>query len=324
MWLKYPVLSLATMTVATLFAHPNAHKLTTVISSKLDAAKPVHNGSTVLTKAVKTGRVLPNILLSNVHANDDPVSKQGSMSNSGLSNPSRYMQYEGDRLYWIITPKTGFDDLAIMKQEFERHGYKMQIQSLKYDPLNTYITDLKITIIRPVVGISDFKETGLEGKPIRSYGGFNGLNKLNDVAAVGSYPFNNNLLHLPQKLIQTAREEELSVTKFINDNRMNYLIETGKEISSGYGPGSTTISDVVRILSRTDLVGRYGIKLSADSTLTILDSHLPVYINNELVTNNVLKRINVKSFNTLIISEQYSGNGQLGTVNALLFYTKEP
>ena len=66
------------------------------------------------------------------------------------------MQYEGDRLYWIITPKTTFDDLAVMKQEFARHGYKMQVQTLKYDPLNTYIADIKLTIIRPTAGVSDF------------------------------------------------------------------------------------------------------------------------------------------------------------------------
>ena len=333
-WLKYPVLVLATLTVATLFARPKAYTLAKFLPPSAAQVVATVIGTEPMGTPAQGIAVAPmqeqskaaseQIPTVNVAILADTVLQPtvATMPDSVRKSPSRYMQYEGDRLYWVITPKTSFDDLAVMKQEFERHGYKMQVQALKYDPLYSYITEIKTTIIRPTVGISDFEETGVEGKPIRSHGGFNGLNKLGDVAAVGSYPFNTDFLQLPQGLIQTLRDDELSVAKFIHDNRMNYLIATGEKISRKYAPSSIT-SNVSGLLSRPDLIRKYGIKLNADSTFEIPNTQLPIFVNNEVVTNEVLKLINTKRFSTLIVSEEYGKNGQPGAANAFLFYTNE-
>lgn len=162
----------------------------------------------------------------------------------------------------------------------------------------------------------------MEGKPIRSHGGFNGLSKSKNVAAVGSYPFDTDFLQFPQGLLQIIRDDELSVAKFTHDNRMNYLVATGKKISNKYAPTSSRCS-VSGLLSRPDLIRKYGLKLSADSAFEVSNTQLPIFLNNELVTNDVLKLINTKRFSTLIVSEGYGKNGQPGAVNAFLFYTNE-
>ncbi len=327
-WLKYPVLMLTTFTVATLFARPEVHTM-----AKFMPAQFVATGvGTIDTPAQEIAVVSvqeqakaasAQIPTMNVAISADTVLRPALATLADLTpkSPSRYMQYEGDRLYWIITPKTSFDDLAIMKQEFARHGYRMQVQELKYDPLDSYITEIKITVIRPTAGISDFEETGVAGKPIRSHGGFNGLNTLKTVAVVSSYPFGEDF---PQGLLQIVRDDEQSVATFIHTHRMKYLIAASEELSHKYGPGTTAISNVSGLLARPYLVSKYGIRLNTDSTLDITDSSLPLFINNEPVTNTVLKRIPIKNFSTLMISETYSQNGQPGAARALLFYTKEP
>ena len=325
-WLKYPVLCIAVLTMVSTFARPQLKTLkkyvpapvAQVVATAIDtkpANMPAQEIAIVPTQLKIAPKQMSTLDVA-ISADTALQSTVANISSPTLKSPSRYMQYEGDKLYWVITPKTSFDDLAIMKQEFDRHGYKMQIQALRYDPLNTYITEIKVTIIRPVVGTSDFEETSIDGKPIRSHGGFNGLNELKNVAAVGSI--------LPQGLVQMAREEELSVTKFIHHNRMKYLIATGTKLSSKYGSGTTNIANVNAMLARPDLIRKYGIRLNADSTFDISDAYLPLFINNEPVTNTVLKRVHSKHFSTLMISEEYGQNGQSGAVNALLFYTKEP
>ena len=139
---------------------------------------------------------------------------------------------------------------------------------------------------------------------------------------MGSYPFDSDFLQLPPGLIQIVRDDELSVAKFSHDNRMKYLIETGKKISSKYAPSSSRC-DVSALLSRPDLIKKYGIKLNADSTIEISNTQLPLFVNNELITNDMFKLINTKLFSTLIVSEKYGKNGQPGAVSAFLFYTNE-
>ena len=331
-WLKYSVLLVAMLTVAVAFARHKVHTLAKSMPAQAAAAEistePINMPAQEIavvpmqeqSKAVSAQTPTVNAVIS---ADTTLQPTAATTPDSAQKSPSRYIQYEGDRLYWIITPKTSFDDLAIMKREFERRGYKMQIQGLKYDPLYSYITDIKITIIRPTAGTSDFEDTGVEGKPIRSHGGFNGLIKSKNVAAVGSYPFDTDFLQVPQELVQIIRDDELSVAKFIQDNRMKYLVATGRKISNKYAPSSSTYNVDV-LLSRPDLIRKYGIKLNADSTIDISNVQLPVFVDNETVTNEVLRLINTQKLSTLIVSEEYGKNGQPGAVNALLFYTKKP
>lgn len=334
-WLKYPVLLLATLTVATLFTRSKAQTLTkfipesaahvvaTVMGAQTAKTQPTPASTATLTDSLATGLIPSERRVDDARSVADSPQKQASAPATVRVSPSRYMQYEGDRLYWIVTPKTSFDDLAIMKREFEQHGYKMQVQALKYDPLDFYITDVKITIIRPIVGTSDFEETGVDGKPIQSYGGFNGLNKSNNVAVVDSYPFDEDFLHLPRELMQTLREEEASVATFIRTNRSKYLMTAGQKVSTQYGTCSN-VTNVDGLLARPDITQKHSITLSADGTLAIADTRLPLFIDNKPVANELLKRINVKMFKWIMFSEVCGQNGQPGVVKALLFYTNEP
>lgn len=331
-WLKYLILCFAILIIATAFARPQqvgalskyvpkavAETVATVIDTEPMKPQFVASVSVGLQQPVPQAA---QTSVNNIASPADRVQPSTGSTDTARVSPSPYMQYQGDKLFWIITPKTSFDDLAIMKQEFGRHGYKMQVQALKYDPLNAYISDIKITIIRPTAGVSDFEETGVDGGPIRSHGGYNGLNTLKTVAAVGSYPFNSDFLRIPQELVQIARDEELSTAKFIHDNRIKYLIATGKKISDKYAP-SSTVFNISGLLNRPDIIRKYGIKLNTDSTLDVSDTNLPIFINNEPVSNTVVKHINIKKFATLISSEEYGKNNQQGAVRALLFYTND-
>ena len=110
---------------------------------------------------------------------------------------------------------------------------------------------------------------------------------------------------------------------FIRTNRSKYLLTAGQKVSTQYGRCSN-VTTVDGLLARPDVAQTYNLTLSADGTLAIADTRLALFIDNKPVTNELLKRINVKMFNWVILSEMCGQNGQPGKVKALLFYTNEP
>ncbi|GAB4028410.1 M56 family metallopeptidase [Spirosoma koreense] len=337
-WLKYPVFFAIAFTVATAFARPQpikelhsyvsnpiAETLAAIAEPKTKPAQPTKE------TAPKTGSVESGV--GKLRTQKLPVQPrrvdtagQWTHADTAYMSPSRYMQYEGDKLYWIITPKTSFDDLAIIKREFERHGYRMQVQTLKYDPQKAYITDIRIKIIRPVVGVSDFEETGVNGGPIRSHGGYNGLNTLNTVAAVGSYPFNNDFLHIPQGLVAMARDEELSTARSTVNKKIEDLIAEGQRTYGHLGIGLRRFSpkEIIeqtepRSFVRVDPNGY----LSVDNAVNLAN----VFINNKPATSEDIRRIKIDRLYTLAVLYGYASAKQQERKQAgtryLLFYINE-
>lgn len=210
-----------------------------------------------------------------------------------------------------------------MKQEFERHGYKMQVQALKYDPLNVYISDIKITIIRPIVGVSDFEDTGVEGKPIQSYGGFNGLNTLRDVAVVESYPFDSDFLQLPQRLIQTVRDDKLFISKLLDDKKMETMIAEGKHKYGHLGIGFRRF-DKEEVKMQSGLNSHLSVKsdgsLSVDNAVRFTE----IFINNEPASHEAVRLRMIDQLYTVvsILGTDSSGQKRSG-VTYLLFYFNE-
>ncbi len=337
-WLKYPVYFIAALTVASAFAHPQPIKalrryIPKPIAETLAAmAEPAKDPFQLAEKAgplVNVKSTEPGINKSSVQkpliqkskALLDSASQQSQPDTVQIS-PSRYMQYEGDKLYWIITPKTSFDDLAIMKQEFERHGYKLQVQTLKYDPRKAYISDIKITIIRPTAGVSDFEETGINGGPVRSHGGYNGINTLKTVAAVGSYPFKNDFLHIPQGLMQIARNEELPITKSVNDQKMDSLILAGERKYGHLGMGFRKFnqSEIIKQSTPNSSLG-----VAPDGSLYVNEGPSPwvikAFINNEPATLKEVRRLKISQIYTFAVILGYDSAMQKRSgVDYFLFY----
>ena len=337
-WLKYPVFFIVALTVASAFAHPQHMKLLRkyvpepVWETLASMAEPAKGPFKLVEKAeqlVNVKSTEPGIDKSSVQKPLVQQSRlpldsasQQSQPDTVQSSPSRYMQYEGDKLYWIITPKTSFDDLAIMKQEFERHGYKMQVQTLKYDPRNAYISDIKITIIRPTAGVSDVEETGLDGGPIRSHGGYNGLNTLKTVAAVGSYPFREDFLHIPQGLVQIARNEELPISTSIADQKMDSLLAEGQRKYGHLGMGFRRFNQQ-EITKQSTPNSSLGV--TPDGSISVNEGPGPwvikAFINNEPATLEEVRKLKISQIYTFAVILGYDSAMQKRSgVNYFLFY----
>ncbi|UFH56221.1 M56 family metallopeptidase [Spirosoma sp. KNUC1025] len=324
-WLKYPVFFIAALTVASAFARPQhlkllrfvpkpiAETLEAVVEPAKVSFQPIHKDEQLVKdKSSKSGLVQEQRSPQLYVPQPDTV----------RASPSRYMQYEGDRLYWIITPKTSFDDLAIMKQEFERHGYKMLVQTLKYDPRNVYISDIKITIIRPTAGVSDFEETGVDGGPIRSHGGYNGINTLKAVAAVGSYPFKSDFLHIPPGLVQIARNEELPLIRPVEDQKMEALLTEGQRKYGHLGMGFRKFSQKEIIKQSTPTS---SLSVTSDGSLVINEGPGPwvikAFINNVPVTIDEVRKLKISQLYTFAVILGYDSALQKRSgVDYFLFY----
>ena len=331
---------MAALTLASAFARPHhiqsldnyvpkpvRETITAIIESPKELLQPVAETEQIVrvksVEAATDESSLQKPFVQQLSPQLDSTNRQSQPDTVRMS-PSRYMQYEGDKLYWIITPKTSFDDLAIMKQEFERHGYKMQVQTLKYDPLRAYISDIKITIIRPTAGVSDFEETGVAGGPIRSHGGYNGFNTLKTVAAVGSYPFNDDFLHVPQGLVQIARNEELPITKLIHNKKMDSLIAEGERKYGHLGLGFRQFNrEEIKKQSRPNS----AISVKSDGSIAINETAgwiIKVFINNEPTTLDAVQLLKITQVHTVAVILGYDNAAQKRTgTDYLLFYLDE-
>lgn len=139
--LKYPVFFMAALTIASVFAYPqhvsvlnhyvskSIAESTTAVpesSTQLESVRaftksgqtPEFAGIKPKNKRSVSNRSIPQPIKLQAVTIQKPLEKD-----SARKSPSHYMIYLGDYLYWIVTPKTTFDDFVIMKQEFAKHGH---------------------------------------------------------------------------------------------------------------------------------------------------------------------------------------------------------
>ncbi|KAA9352957.1 hypothetical protein [Larkinella humicola] len=86
---------------------------------------------------------------------------------------SRYVVREGKLLYWVITPKMSFKDLAELKQTIEEQSrFTFDFTHVKFDPFQVYINAIGVKVHKQN-GSSGSTSNGDEtGEPIKSIGGY--------------------------------------------------------------------------------------------------------------------------------------------------------
>ncbi|MBD2756252.1 M56 family metallopeptidase [Spirosoma validum] len=332
-WLKYPVLFIAALTIASAFARPkHVNELGRYVSQpliKTIAAVAEPTREPLLTNQ-EAEQLVPfeSTLQEN---NKDNVSKTPIQESNQQQNsvkpdtvrvsPSRYMVYQGDYLYWIVTPKTTFDDFAIMKREFEKHGNLMQLNEVKYDPLYAYIDRISFTVKRQWGGMTNCEETDNDNKPIPAIAGYVGIGPKANASSTGGLRYYRT--EFPEALRTVAAEEERTTDQFISAHKIDYLMLEGEQKFKNLGNGARSYAK--SYMQKNPTQNNSGLIVNADGTLSVKEDlgNIKLFVNNESIERTALNEIKVDRLYSVVEKLQYNPARKESFTSALLIYITE-
>ncbi len=347
-WLKYPVFFIAALTVASAFARPQHVRAL----GKYIPEPVVETIEAVLESPKKKGQALIEQRYTNLNLTKLParqLKKNPSVSKGNISFDStsqlatkdsprvsscRYMIYQGDYLYWIVTPKTTFDDFTVMKKEFEKQGYNMQLNELKYDPLYTYIDRVSITVVGSTSSRIRVNELDDDLKPIPTIAGYVNI-KNTQISRIGSSRLNGRYSknfplyqteaeeEFPDMLRNVANDDEALISQFIDNKKMDYLILSGEQKYGHLGIGFRKFDQkAIKKQSSSNSIIRVdsGGSLSIGNEMYVVKA----FINNEPVTPEAIHRLNISQLYTVAVILGYDNAMQKRSgIDYLLFYVNE-
>lgn len=339
MWarLKYLVLFIVVLTVASAFARPQhikalrryvpksvAETLATMAESvkepfrQAEKAALIVNIKSIEPETNKGSAQKPFVQQSRLQLNS---AGQQPYPDTARVSPSRYMVYQGDYLYWIVTPKTTFDDFAVMKKEFEKHSNLMQLNELKYDPLYAYIDRISFTVKRPWGGLTNCKETDDDTKPIPTIAGYVGIGpKVNYSGTDGLRYYKTEF---PEALRSVAAEEEKATDQFITAHKMDYLILEGEQKFKNFGSGGRSYAK--GYIQKNPTQNNSGLIVNADGSLSVNEAlgNIKLFVNNEAIGRAALNKIKVDQLYSVVEKMQFNPDRKESFTSALLIYTTE-
>ncbi|MCX6214813.1 M56 family metallopeptidase [Spirosoma sp.] len=343
-WFKYPVFVLAALTVASAFARPQVEKLAKHVAKPISDILSITDQS--VTKRIPEPKPTPMAKLSTqedinpkipikenlVTDSSQYQSQQQPSTDLARVSPSRYMVYQGDYLYWIVTPKTTFDDFFLMKQEFAKQGYTMQLNEVKLDPLSVYIDRVSFTLQRPAGSPMRCEELNSDGKPIPTLAGYIYLknDQIGSSRLEGRYSKRFPLYQtegekqFPDLLRSVAATDNATMWWSINEKGMEYMVLDGQRKYGHLGSGFRRFDkeDVKRLSSLGD-----AITVRTDGSISVNNAanDVEVFINNEPVSSEAIQQWKISQLYTVASILGYdSATNKRSGITYLLFYVERP
>ncbi|GAB4000527.1 hypothetical protein GCM10028807_53790 [Spirosoma daeguense] len=335
-WLKYPVFLLAALTIASAFARPKHIQAVTryvpkPIAETIKAVVelPEQPSQEERTTPSVESAVRQNTPIATLPANvssesatqhstpKDSIVQPIKIDSARLA-PSRFMVYEGNRLYWIVTPKTTFDDFAVMRQEFAKQGITMQLNEIKYDPLYTYINRIVFTVLRERGGSTKNKELDNDNKPIKTIAGYVGIGKNAGEGGTGHLDVYKE--NFPESLRKVAAEDEQQTEQFVKGHRLDYQISEGTQKLKEHGAGAATYGQE---FFKNKTTRSSGLITNGDGSVSIDDrlGDVNVFVNNEAATPEMIGKLKVSQIQTVVKKFSYHPDTKAAFTSAILIYT---
>lgn len=325
-WLKYPVFFAVTLTIASAFARPQH-----VTALDKYIPKPIAETVEEILKApVKT----KSLLLK--HPEDEPLPDgtiqketnnalvvEGSLINNTSrklepSYQSLYTEVRDSTLFWVITPLSTFDDIAQLKAEAAKFGYRFDIDELKFDMLHKFLVRMDATMTSEHAKGQRTTDDVEPNKPMKSFGGQISLVKpgllgLNELSTSGTYP--------TKKLMARAATDERIAQNILAENRVNYIVAEGLALTKANWVSKTY--DASDLQTHQLLVqDETGLSISNSGQLQISRNETPVYwLNNHAATTNELESLNSTSIHSIITRDKFF-NDERVPQRIVLIYTK--
>jgi hypothetical protein len=127
---------------------------------------------------------------------------------------TKYVIYKDNKLYWVVTPKVTFKDLAAIQLEFQKSGVKFFVKQMKYDPLGFYLSEISIkTSYLKGTGGCRTDDLKVIDKPISAFGGW--IQAGNETCGISD----NSWDPVFDKIVE---QDNKAIEKWINERQSEY------------------------------------------------------------------------------------------------------
>ena len=236
-WLKYPVLFIAALIVATTFARPQVKTLEKYVPAPVaKTIVAIAETTEMPTKPIPPVEQLPekkavkSAVKTVVEPDTEmqPALKTDLVKKLNSSNLSRYTQVRDNTLFWVITPLTTFEDIALLKAEVAKYGYRFEVDEMKFDMLHKFLVRLDATMTSENAQGQRTTDDVQENKPMKSFGGQISILK---PGVLGVNEINSNAAYPTKQLLAIAQGDEEVAQNLLEQHRVDYLIAEGLSLT---------------------------------------------------------------------------------------------
>lgn len=286
-WGKYALL-LATLYVSAAFVAPYKNQIVEMSPAPLQpvvralaqetAPLPEKSAVDVSTPAPKR-ELADSVKLKKVLADD--VAKKVK---------SKWAMIKGDTLYWAIPPTATWDEINLLKADIKNFGAEMNINVLKYDPMQQFITSIAVYIKHGGSSGSGDRDGEDNYSPMKGFSGFIWELGKEKGLGMGQSP--------PEPLLSRYNQSYQEALALKKANKNEYLADKlMKELTKkAGGMGGTSYSQKSFEGKYSDKsFERYGVGKSPDNTLMLGESNKDAefYLNAEPATFEELNGISI-------------------------------
>ncbi len=327
--LNYPVVMVLSLAVVTAFARHKAEQIATQVAEPVVqsfVAEPVKNIKIYTNDLPLTTDSL--VELNNSKVRQDSLeqsvvtvsidSSEIARTDSIYHSDSKLVAYQEDVLHWVITPRTTLDEFNVLQRELAKHGCKLQLREIKYNPGYQYIDRIDITVIEPGSGMTAFRDTVNDnGNPIKAIAGHLSVGSRRGHRGIGTV--DDYALYFPEELKSLASIDTKSAAIFVGSDPESALAATLSKLR-GRNLFSTRYDQLYFDNKSTK---SSGILVKADKSLVVDNDcrSASIYINNEPVDAEAINLWTVDKLYAVVKRSSYDPVSKHITPVALLLYT---
>ncbi len=329
--LKYPVVMVLSLAVVTAFAHHKAEQIATQVAEpavrSLKNLLPKDHTKTSIVPPAKPASYTVPIQAKTIHSTLNRPTPLATLSipltDSVLATPyserrsdSRLVTYKDDILYWVITPKASLEDISGLQRELAKHGIKLQLRQIKYDPSYSFIDQIDIAIVDGSLATNIEDTDSDNGKPLKPMGGYCPIGIWREPRRPHSP---DKPIRIPENLQLIAKNDEIVISDVVNGGGKESAILDSRSKFQLLGTTSTRFD---RAYFDNKSTRNSGILIKPDKSLTLDEDSktAKIFINNQSVDGNAVEMLSVDKLYAVIKKTQYdSVNKRVVTVGLLLY-----
>lgn len=296
-WGKYALL-LAALYVSAAFVAPYKSKIVAAVPTALQPM--VH---ALVTEPAPTQAVVPVVEVPSPGISQEvdesiPQESKVPLPDTVSALKSMWVQMKGDTLFWTIPAMATWDEISLIKADFEKFGAKVMINELKYDPMQQFITRIAIHTISGGEGSSGTGNNSSDDdySPIKGYSGY----VLGGGVGMGQLPPEPLLSRYNRSFQEALTFKEVHKSEYVEDKLMKEFQEKGINL------GSHSYSKAFfEGNSQAEKFAKLGVGKSIDNKLQVTGKHLGAtfYLDGQPSTMQEVNTVPIEKIREVSIGE---------------------
>ncbi|MPR32959.1 M56 family metallopeptidase [Salmonirosea aquatica] len=293
---KYACL-LATLYLSSAFVAPYKSKIVVAVPEAMQPVVDALMTETETTKGVPQAETPSPILPEKVV---EPVAQEARVpqSDTASATKSKWTQMKGDTLFWTIPATATWDEISVIKGDFNKFGAKMSINELKYDPMQQFITSIVVHTISGGGGSSGTGNNSSDDaySPIKGYSGY----VLGGGVGLGQLPPEPLLSRYNQNYQEALALKKAHESEYVEDKLMKEFDEKGIQMGRASYP-----SAFFEGKNQAEKLEKLGVGKSIDNKLQITGRNMGAvfYLDGQLSSMQELNTLLFDKVKQIVIGE---------------------